>query len=286
MPPKGSSPRLFNKDKQMAMDVTERLRRVEERRARRAPTWSSGLGQVPAAGPIARGPLLEGLAQRTADERHAQRVHEVFTELDRAGLGEVGLSELRASFLMLHIAMDERTFDRYVGALLPLHCDAVSREDFTRFHQAVWANQPGAVKRMSGIYLSAVSDDGDRPRVTKSASSGCLVQEARQNEDTVRVAFSTYNQGRGYVARREMPGLVQGLGFDPELARGVRDMRRIGGFSGWQVAKADAVDDGQVSFHEFVDYQNRFISMVEASRGPNLEDDFRRLVASTPALQR
>lgn len=81
---------------------------------------------------------------------HRKKVEQIFHDYDYNKLGEVSLHDLQKSFAEMNMAIDAETFGQYKQGLLASNCDSVDLKSFVAFHQAVWENQPPAVRRFAG----------------------------------------------------------------------------------------------------------------------------------------
>jgi len=223
---------------------------------------------------------MKGMPDNSSKAWHRKKVEELFASFDYNKLGEVSLHDLQKSFAEMNMAIDAETFANYKQGLLASHCDSVDLKSFLAFHQAVWENQPPAVRRFAGC-PEATSGEGSlyvgrSPKVSKSTgrlpglklrSSGRgLLNEALDNEDQLRAAFYRYTNGQLYLSRSQMPAVLKDLGITiPSDDACQMDKDFFQTFCDHEFNSADENKDGKVSFQECIAYQNRYLSMMQAT---------------------
>lgn len=266
------------KDWKLASDLSTRTARFDRWHDKRASTWDSkvysGLGD---SGPVVRSILSPQMKNRTGEVLpwHEELIRSTFTSLPKTVKDEVGLDQLEASFARMQIPIDNATFTRYACELLPFGADCVSLQEFTAFHKAVWANQPASVRRYAGDPLAtgdivAYSGSASNRRLLRSSSvpSGASLQELRANEGMLRSAFKRYERSPGYLERAQLPALFQDLGLDLGINSdlGLKGSSRLNSFLNAQFSKSDFEGKDQISFHDVVEIQNKYITTLESEK--------------------
>ncbi|CAJ1329696.1 unnamed protein product [Effrenium voratum] len=131
--------------------------------------------------------------------------------------------------------------------------------------QALAAGKPSARRLV---------DPGKANRIfTRLAEYGTLVlpcqnllREAADNEDQLRAAFYRYTKGNLYLSRSQMPAVLKDLGITvPEASAPQLDLEFFQTFCDHEFDNADENKDGKVSFQECIAYQNRYLSMMQAT---------------------
>jgi hypothetical protein len=186
------------------------------------------------------------------------------------------LEQLRGSFEALSVPIDDETFGRYASDLL--HCSpqepdsAVHKGAFLNFHEEVWANQPGVVRRHAGdptengdsvdAVAERTSDNtiraGAMMQRSASAPAGASIGELRNNETMLRKTFLKHADERSAkLTCEKIPAILQDLGLPgtlPDiLATADREVQTM------------HFEDA-LSFHETVSIVNKCIATHEASR--------------------
>mmetsp|Transcript_37981 Transcript_37981/g.84905 ORF Transcript_37981/g.84905 Transcript_37981/m.84905 type:complete len:328 (-) Transcript_37981:178-1161(-) len=283
--------RDFNKDRLAAQDLARRCDRLEALKARRRPSALVAAVENPAvAPPLARAPRRLSTLQRPkatgssrSEDWHKLRVESVFAELDPKNLGEVSVATLQASFAEMNIALDSETFAKYKHQILPKGCESVTLEQFRKFHEVVWENQPPSVRRFAGCPEAGADGTGslhvglsphaksqaslrELPKMRLPGPSKGLYKEAMENEDALRAAFYRYTNGNLYLSRSQMPTVLKDLGMTlPAQGSTQLDKDFFQTFCDHEFDNADENKDGKVSFQECVAYQNRYLSMMQAT---------------------
>ncbi|CAE7887010.1 rvb2 [Symbiodinium microadriaticum] len=283
--------RDFNKDRLAAQDLARRTDRLEALKARRRPSALTAAIESAAGPPLVRAPRRLSTSSRAkprpsgkSEEWHKSRVHALFKELDPQDLGEVSVDDLQASFAKMNMALDDETFAKYKSQILPKGGDSVALEAFLKFHQAVWDNQPPSVRRFAGcpeaggdstgslhVGLSPLSKSKQGsmrklPSLKLPGPSQGLYKEALENEDALRAAFYRYTNGQLYLSRSQMPSVLKDLGITLPSAQSTQlDKDFFSTFCDHEFDSADENKDGKVSFQECVAYQNRYLSMMQAT---------------------
>jgi len=264
------------KDWELARNIEKRAERVQLKLDKRFGKWGKEYyGPVAESGPFVRTPLFKQVESRPDTSAwHKRRVMAVFNELDEHDCDEVGIDQLEGSFSQLQVPIDSQTFTLYAAKLLPVNTDYVSREEFLKFHQVVWDNQPASVRRFAGD-PSVVGDlEGSAPilkpmqRSSSAPTMGASLKEVRDNERMVRTAFKRYQSKPGFLPRKQLPALFQDIGLDPGIATdlGFAGSSKLNTFLSNQLNKPD-VDEGvnEVSVHDFIEVQNRYIAKLECT---------------------
>lgn len=283
------------KEWELARDINKRAERIQLKMNKRFASWSTEYyGPVAESGPLVRTPLFEGVELMPDSLAwHKRRVMGVFNELDVTETEEVGIDQLEESFSRLQVPIDSQTFTLYASMLLPVGTDYVSREEFLRFHQVVWANQPASVRRFAGDPCFAGGTESPamlkKPMARSSSmpTMGASLKEIRDNESRLRTAFKRYESNPGFLSRKHLPAVFQDIGLDPGISTdlGFRGSNRLNTFLTKQLKKPD-VDEGinTISVHDVIEIQNRYIAQLEST--PSWERTSSKFVAPKylPAL--
>lgn len=264
-------------------------------------------------GPFVRGPRREPLeAPAEHLSWHEQCVKNIFANLDSKGLGYVSFEKLQESFEMMRVPLDDEVFEQYALPLRETGTGAVSAQQFLDFHKAVWSNQPAAVRHNAGCprafgRSAAEVDAVERPSssqskgskedntgLASSASGTALkssfpsgialpdvsVRDVRDVEGQLRRTYRMHASPKApyLLPFDKLPDLLKDLGMANGMLMDVEaQARRL-------FNTADADNDGQLSFHEFVEFQNRYLASLETLRGGGFADAF-RVTASAGQLR-
>lgn len=281
------------KDWQVAGDLERRSQRHDTLQLRRQ---AASLGQLhePSAlvdlgtsgcdfaCPLARGPLGEKLR---ADVRpksanwHKKKVKQVYKLLDPQRDGAVRLEQLRESFQVMSVPINDQTFAQYAQDLLHSStsnpdCTVVT-EDFINFHREVWANQPAFVRwhagdpvecdttqappsplkarenAAAGVADSLMHRSGSAPSIVSAG-------ELRNNEVMLRKSFTRHADRRSAsLSLDRIPAVLQDLGLPG-------DLQDILASIDTDASSSDAADE--LTFHRTVSIVNKCIATHEASR--------------------
>lgn len=267
------------KDWKLAANLGKRTARFDRWHDKRISTWDSNVYQgVSSAGPVVRSTLYTQVGNRKTESLswHEELIKHTFSQLSKTDKGEVGLDQLETSFAMMQIPIDGATFALYACELLPSGRDCLNFEEFTAFHKAVWANQPASVRRFAGdpsatggsdAYMGSVANR----RLLRSSSvpSGASLRELRDNEGMLRSAFKRYEQAPGYLERGQLPAFFRDVGLDLGINTdlGLSGSNRLHMFLNSQCNPSDLEGKDQVSLHDVVEMQNKYIATLEAERG-------------------
>lgn len=285
------------KDWQLAADLGTRAARYDRWHDKRVATWDSNVYcGVSSMGPVVRSSLFTQVADGKSASLswHEELVKSTFDALPKTVKGEVGLDQLDASFTTMQIPIDGATFTRYACELLPLGADCVNYQEFTAFHQAVWANQPASVRRYAGDPSSRGSDAytgslGNR-RLLRSSSvpSGASLRELRANEEMLRSAFKRYERSPGYLDRGELPAFFQDVGLDLGINSdlGLAGSNRLQVFLNSQFNRSDVEGKDKVSLHDVVEMQNKYIATLERDKRDRTADKIIFQTLNTDAFVR
>lgn len=274
----------FNKDRLKAQDMKGRSSRLASLKERRLAASLAMNEEDEAAPPLVRAPRRHSTASRmkampdsSSKAWHRKKVEQIFHDYDYNKLGEVSLHDLQKSFAEMNMAIDAETFGQYKQGLLASNCDSVDLKSFVAFHQAVWENQPPAVRRFAGC-PEVTSGDGSLcigrspksttrlPGLKLGSPSKGLLNEALDNEDQLRAAFYRYTHGQLYLSRSQMPAVLKDLGITIPSADACQlDKDFFQTFCDHEFNSADENKDGKVSFQECIAYQNRYLSMMQAT---------------------
>jgi len=277
----------FMKDMEASCDIEGRSLRYDSLSLKRQ-TASTGqlLGteygkRVEFGCPLARGPLGDKLREEVqvrpqSASWHKKKVRQMYKHLDPQQAGAVRLEQLRGSFEALSVPIDDETFGRYASDLL--HCSpqepdsAVHKGAFLNFHEEVWANQPGVVRRHAGDptengdALDAVAERtsdntiraGAMMQRSASVPAGASIGELRNNETMLRKTFLKHADERSAkLTCEKIPAILQDLGLPGTLPDILATADR-------EVQTMDFED--ALSFHETVSIVNKCIATHEASR--------------------
>lgn len=272
----------LSRDWELSRDLAGRGQRLALRRTRRKSSKDGAhyAGGSP-EGPFVRGPRFEpsdGSPEIWA--WHEDLVKTVFARLDVKGSGEISLDKLEESFSMMQVPIDEDMFARYCSELLPGAAAAVSFQQFADFHKAVWANQPAAVRHRAGC-AHAFSGEAAGAKGFRSgpASPGVTVRDLRELEGQLRRAYKNHsNSHYEPLSVQQLPALFKDLGLDTSGIAEVEAQARR------HFSIADADSDGRLSFHEFVEFQNRYVASLETVRASSFADNFRASAAKVAAV--
>lgn len=114
--------------------------------------------------------------------------------------------------------------------------------------------------------------------------------EKRLLEDKLRDTFMRYDRDcNGYLSKDELPPVFKDLGLTLPANRDGNandaDFLFSQTFINRQFELMDANGDGRISFEEFAQYYDRWVSMVDALKNSNGPGNFRRSASNTPSLQ-
>lgn len=206
--------------------------------------------------PLARGPLGEELRvplRPSSANRHKRKVRQVYRLMDPERDGAVRLDQLRQSFQVMSVAMDDETFDRYAKDLLRSSkpdC-TVAAGDFKNFHKQVWGNQPALLRWQA-------STGGQRSMTSVSSAPSLGASGMRTNEGILRKAFAKYCDARSnLLVADKVPAILQDLGLPSDLLDGMAATDPDG-------ALGDLEEE--LTFHQTVMVVNKCIAAHEASR--------------------
>jgi len=266
------------KDWKLAANLGQRTARFDRWHDKRISTWDSNVYRgVNSAGPVVRSTLYAQVGNRKPESLtwHEELIKHTFSQLSKPDKGEVGLDQLEASFAMMQIPIDGATFALYACELLPSGRDCLNFEEFAAFHKAVWANQPASVRRFAGdpsatggadAYMGSVANR----RLLRSSSvpSGASLRELRDNEGMLRSAFKRYEQAPGYLERGQLPALFRDVGLDLGINTdlGLSGSNRLHMFLDSQFKRSDLEGKDQVSLHDVVEMQNKYIATLEGGQ--------------------
>lgn len=244
------------------------------------------------------------------EHRHAfgdvqeKRCREIFKDLDPHGRTTLNIAQIECSFAMMRINIDVQTFQAYVDTVLPLVGDphGLHVDGFVEFHRRVWNNQPLAVRRSGHGQLAHAkikttipkdnaivpsstangkpknslrghptqTDKRHGPRMHASSHTG--LHEIKSSNSMARRAFDKYDLDHcGFVDACLLPDVFADLGLDhgqpgdPEEVQAFLDQHFCHGDSG-----------KRVSFHDFVQYQNKYISSIETLKGLDVGSKYRK----------
>lgn len=281
----------LSKDWANARDLNGRGQRLATQRLRRKSSKDGAhyMGVSP-DGPFVRGPRSEAL-QDTPESLswHEQRVKDIYKSLDHKTIGSVGLEQLQESFQLLGVPLDADMFAKYCGALLNAYATSVSSQQFIDFHKAVWANQPAAVRHRAGCprafigsaAAEAAATDGAAP-VERGIGSWDLtaslpsLKDVKDTEGQLRRVFRKYaSAASGRLEFQKLPLVLKDLGLDAPKDIGEAESQARALFN-----VADSDNGGTLSFHELVEFQNRYVASLEALRGGGFVDAFRESAAN------
>lgn len=264
----GTSSKL-SKDWDLSRDLAGREQHLARHRTRRKSS-KDGVHYMGASpeGPFVRGPRFEPV-DASADiwSWHENRAKSVFAQLDIKQCGEISLDALQDSFSVMKVPIDEDMFAKYCNELLPAGAVAVSFQQFLDFHKAVWSNQPAPVRRRAGC-AQAVADPG----------AGVTVRDLRDLEGQLRRAYRNHsNEYYEPLRIQQLPAVFKDLGLDtgslPEVESQARKLFNV----------SDSDTDGKLSFHEFVEFQNRYVASLETVRASSFADNFKASAAKNAA---
>lgn len=218
-------------------------------------------GGASPAGPFVRGPKRPESATQPQPgldaswSSYEQRATSVFKKLDLNGTGLVSLDKLQESFEMMDVPIDEDTFSMYLTDYLKRDA-GLDFQQFIELHKAVWKNQPSTVR-------SRWNTEAPRPGrpvpVEKSSPGLRHVQDA---EGQLRRVYRKYAPLDGYLPVDDLPSVLADLGLSSRavaLNAAPSEARRL-------FRAADLEGDGALSFHEFVEFQNRYVASLENLR--------------------
>lgn len=272
----------LSKDWENARNVTARKKLLATHRSKRMSSKDGAhyMGASP-EGPFVRGPRAEALDKVESLSWHEQRVKSLYKALDKKELGCVTLQDLQDSFEMLGVPLDKDMFAKYaVDLQLDLrsaYATGVTSQQFMDFHKAVWANQPAAVQHRAGcpcafigIGPGAAEVEAMPGRGDVSPSSGALqrsmialsgapsLKDVKDLEWQLRRVYRKHTSSEyGRLDVQKLPLVFKDLGLD--FPKGIVEVERQ--------ARTDWNKDGTLSFHEFVEFQNRYIASLETLRG-------------------
>mmetsp|Transcript_73313 Transcript_73313/g.166184 ORF Transcript_73313/g.166184 Transcript_73313/m.166184 type:complete len:238 (-) Transcript_73313:124-837(-) len=192
-----------------------------------------------------------GLANQTAaklqpwEERQAR---ELYLAYDYDGNDSIDRTELQEMLMEQQWCMSASAIEEFIKMNVSSDVSEVNYELFKKLYAAMLAKQPASVRRKRG-------NGGGR----------ITVQDMQELEATARQLFEAMDGDKtGYLSMEEMrevmreAGLPDADGDDYEMV--LTEHMRI----------ADANQDGQISFEEFVDYRNvvlaNFFAQAEAAR--------------------
>lgn len=213
------------------------------------------------------------------DDWFMKQVQSVFNEFDQKGTGKVSLEQLKRSLISLNIRVDDKMFAQYLDNVMPAGVGAsgVGIDQFLAFHQAVWANQPAAVRRFLG---APVANEPTYPKsflatkwkdegievsgldVVDDMAPGSGLREAGENERVLRRAFERYCERDGRLRRDALGHLDRMIAILKDLGLEVD----IGNLAAADIMRAAGGQSPYVSFHDFAECHNKIVLLLEKIR--------------------
>jgi hypothetical protein len=265
------------KDWDNARDIKARKQLLAIHRTRRKSS-KDGVHYTGASseGPYVRGPRAESIDETPESASwHEDAVTRLYKSLDVKGVGFISLEKLQESFETLMMPIDKETFAKYRSELLP-NSNCVDFEAFVAFHKAVWANQPAAVRARAGcsgafvggaaVTLPGPGDvsptNGALQRIVMAPPGLPGLKDVKDLEGQLRRVFRKHaSLETGRMEFQKLPDVLKDLGLDFAKSLGEVESEARSLFN-----VADADHNGTLSFHEFVEFQNRYVASLETHR--------------------